>query len=237
MPTQTAKKRFIPNTPVKAGVLYKAVINGKDYIVKAKYNKILSEFNAMWFTNEAPKQYFFRRSEFSSFTGVLMPSDEIIVDGESYINDNIGALSNEELNVLFDTYVEERLVSGLYLSGDEDYRTHKINIRPFVNLNAEELKYFSFYSAVRTLGVRIFKVVKPQEIVFEVTEVFIPILPGVSNAHSLIVNFTGFTVTYQETLPTSTTAITATYSIPNELTYRKLTVIPNGDTALILKFE
>ena len=66
MSYQVAKKRFVPNVPVKAGTLYKVVINGRDYIVKAKYNKTLSEFYPMWFTNESPKQYFFNRSKFNS---------------------------------------------------------------------------------------------------------------------------------------------------------------------------
>lgn len=235
MATQVAKKRFQPNVPVKAGVLYKAVVNGKDYTVRAKYNKTLSEFNAMWFENIYPKQYFFRGSEFNSFNGVLMPSDEIIVDGVSYLNEQAGALSNEELNVLFDTYKEGRLVAGLLLTGTEDHRTHKINIRPFQNKNSEEIKYFGMNDFTRTVGVNVLNIVKAQEVVFEVTETFIPVRAISVIVHKVVVSFANYTATYQGTSPTSTTSTSATYNIPNSLTSRRLTITPNGG-ALILNF-
>ena len=237
MPTQVAKKRFLPNVPVKAGTLYKVTVNGKDYLVRAKYNKTLSEFNAMWFTNEAPKQYFFRRSEFNSFAGVLMPYDEIIVDGIKYINESIGVLNKSELEVLFDDYKEARLVSGLLLTGSEDHRKHKIKIRPFRNVNSEELKYFQIDGWHRNPVVKVIKVSKPEVVVIEVIETFVPARAASANNHNCIVDFTGFTVSYQGTIPSSTTDATAVYTIPNALTSRKLTVIPNGSTALILKFE
>ena len=237
MPTQVAKKRFLPNVPVKAGTLYKVVVNNKDYIVRAKYNKTLSEFNAMWFTNEVPKQYFFNRARFNNFDGVLMPSDEIIVDGIKYKNEEIGTLDKSELEVLFDTYKEARLVSGLILTGDEDHRIHKIKIRPFRNSSSEELKYFQTDNWVRTPTVRIFKITKQQSVVFEVIEAFTPARGVSATTHSCIVNHTGFTVTFQGTLPATTAATTATYTIPNLLTSRKLTITPNGVNAIILKFE
>lgn len=237
MSYQVAKKRFVPNVPVKAGTLYKVVINNKDYIVKAKYDKTLSEFNAMWFNNESPKQYFFNRALFNSFNGILMPYDEIIVDGVRFLNDNSGALSKAELDILFDTYKEARLVSGLLITGQEDHRIHKFKIRPYLNTNAEELKYFSLYNLTRTVTTTVYKINKVQQIVYEVIEAFTPLVAGGSTNHSVVINFTGFTATYQGTSPSSSTATSATYLIPNALTSRKLTITPNGASALILKFE
>lgn len=237
MPTQIAKRRFLPNVPVKAGILYKVVVNGKDYTVRAKYNQTLSTFNAMWFDNIYPKQYYFNTSQFAASDVTLMPSDEIIVNETSYVNDQIGALTKDELEVIFTTYKEARLVSGLILTGAEDHRIHKINIRPFRNPNSEELKYFSGHNWARNPTVNIFKVNKAQEIVFEVTETFTPFISSSATAHSAVVDFTGFSITYEGTAPTITTATNAVYAIPNSLTSRKLTVTPNGDAALILKFE
>lgn len=237
MSIATAKKRFIVGNPVVAGVNYKHTINGKQYIFQAKYNKTLSEFNSMWFENLTPKEYFMSSLALDITEIELAPNDTIIVDGVKYVNEQSGTLSKEELAVIFSTYKEARLVSGLLLTGNEDHRIHKINIRPFRNENAEELKYFSLFNLVRTPTVRVFKVNKPQQVVFEVIETFSPLLPGGVASHSAIVNFTGFSVSYEGTSPTSTTATTATYTIPNELTSRKLTVIPNGDTGLTLKFE
>lgn len=236
MPTQTAKKRFIPNTPVKAGVLYKAVVNGKDYIVRAKYNKTLSAFNAMWFENLSPRQYFFNRTEFNSFDGVLMPSDEIIVDGVLYLNEQSGALSKDELEVLFSTYKESRLVSGLLLTGAEDHRVHKIDIRPHRNSNSEETKYYQIDNWGRNVTVKALKVNTPQEVVLEVIETYTIARSGGANNHNCIVDFTGYTVSYEGISPAITTSTTAIYPITNSLTSRKLTITPNGDD-LILKFE
>lgn len=236
MATQVAKKRFMPNTPVKAGVLYKAVVNGKDYIVKAKYNKTLSAFNAMWFENLSPKQYFFNPAEFNDFTGVILPSDEIIMNDIVYTNEQTGALTKDELEVLFSTYKESRLVSGLLLTGSEDHRIHKINIRPYRNANCEELKYFSMNNWGRNVTVRTLRVNTVQEVVFEVTETYTIAQAGAANNHNCIVDFTGYSVTYEGISPSSTTSTTAAFAIPNALTSRKLTITPNG-VDLILKFE
>lgn len=233
MATQVAKKRFIPNTPVKAGVLYKVVVNGKDYVVKAKYNKTLATFNAMWFDNIYPKQYFFRGSEFAAFDGVLMPLDEIIVDGNSIINEQTGTMSNEELNVLFAQY---NYGFPYLITGVEDHRTFKFDIYPFQNLNSEETKYHQLDNFAYSKTITVVGIEKAQVFLFEVKDTFTPARASAVTTHSIIVDFTGFTVTYQGT-PTSATATTATYSIPNSLVTRKLTVTPNGSSALILKFE
>lgn len=233
----TAKKRFIEGSPVKAGLNYKHTINGKQYIFQAKYDKTLSEFNAMWFNNLTPKEYFFSRSKFDSFTGIIMPYDEIVVDGIRHRNESIGALTKAELEVLFDEYKEARLVSGLLLTGNEDHRIHKIKIRPFRNSNSEELKYFQIDNWSRNPIVKVFKINKPQVVVFEVIETFTPARSVSASNHNCTINHVGFSVTFQGTLPVSTTETTVTYSIPNAITSKKLTVTPNGSTSLLLKFE
>lgn len=234
MATQVAKKRFIPNTPVKAGVLYKVVVNGKDYIVKAKYNKTLATFNAMWFDNIYPKQYFFTSSQFAAFDGVLMPLDEIIVDGNSIVNENIGAISNEELNDLFSSY---NYGFPSILVGQEDHRTFKFDIYPWQNKNSEETKYYQIDDFGYTKILYVVDIQKAQTFIFEVKDTFVPVRAVSATTHRFTVDFTGYSVTYQGISPTSTTATTCIYSIPNSLATRKLTVTPSGVASLILKFE
>lgn len=237
MPTQIAKKRFVPNVPVRAGTLYKVSVNSRDYIVKAKYDKTLSQFNAMWFINESPKQYFLSQSDFDNFTGVLMPQDEIIVNGIKFKNEQIGALTKPELSVIFNPYKEERLVSGLVLTGAEDHRTHKFKIRPFRNDNCEEFKYYLIDNWTRTPSISVFKLNSVQTIVFQVTETFVPARASSATTHACIINHTGFIVSYQGVTPFSSTSNTTIYAIPNILTSKKLTIFPNGVNSIILKFE
>jgi len=230
----TAKKRFVAGNPVKAGVNYKHTINGKQYIFQAKYDKTLSEFNSMWFLNLTPKEYFMSTLAFNASDVVLPQDDTIIVNGIRYLNSQSGTLSRVELEVLFNQYKEERLVAGILINGEEDHRTKKINIRPFQNKNSEELKYFGMNDFTRTVGVTVLEINKEVDILFEVTEVFVPVRVSSVIVHKVVVSFTGFTASYSGTSPTSTTATSATYTLPNSLTVRRLTIVPDGTSLTLI---
>lgn len=240
MATQVAKKRFIPNTPVNAGVLYKHTIavgnSQKTYILKAKYNKTLSEMNPLWFENINPKEYFFNRATFDSSNVSIFPNDTIhlVDEAKSYTSNQLGFVEKAELSVLFEDQIEAK--SGTFISPDSTNRIRKINIYPFLNPNYEVTQYYSPFDMTSIVAVRLQDVEDQDICIFEVKTLFTPTFTSSATTHKVRVYFINYSVTYEGISPTTTTSDYAEYTIPNALTIRKLTMT-NVSDVITLKFE
>ncbi len=238
MPTQVAKKRFIPNTPVKAGVLYKYTVevgnSQKTYTLQSKFNNTLSEMNPMWFINNTPKEWFFNRASFAAANFKLMPGDRLILTDEAktIANTQVGFMEKSEMTVLLQDEVSTKLASPVLVSEDETARFKKINIYPFKNDNYEETKYHQIFDQTTTVNLHLREFTE-EVYIFETMQVFTPVAPNSSVYHKVVVNFGAYTPSYQGTSPNITGSLSATYYIPNELTSRKMTFTASGSNVVI----
>ena len=241
--TLTAKKRFVANSPVKAGELYKYTITQdgytKTYILRAKFTKTLTTMNPMWFENLTPKEYYFSRSRFNSTSINLMPGDKLYIpeEGKAIQNNYLGFLEKAEAVILMQDTRDEKIASLLMLVDDGTDRMHKLNLYPWVCKNYQVTKYFSPADMTGYAAIYLSKLEKEEVVIVEIKDTFTPTYTTSKIVHTVNVYFGDYTpITYQGISPVYTYATYCTYEIPNSLTSRKLTVTKNGAGA-ILKFE
>jgi len=211
---------------IKRGQRYKHEVNGKTYIVEAKTTISLSSFNAIYFINLYPKKYLFNTT--SAYTGSsidLMPLDEVYIEGKRIKNNNYGIMTKAMIDVARSA-IQQRQNSYLLINGEED-RNYNIKVRPFIN-SIEELKFFQPDDQTGYAYVKIEKLVVPVEVTFQVIQTFTPIRAASKTTHTVTINHAGLTVNISGDSPITNTASTKTYSIPNSLTTKKLTLTPNG---------
>jgi len=231
----TAKKRFIPNSPVQTGVIYRHTVNGKAYNFQALFNKTLSEFNPIFFRNLTPKEYRYKRITLAASSLVLANGDKLILTDKnrSYTNNQFGFVEKAELQLLTADTKNDPMYTESYTRSDGTERIRVKDIYPFVNLNYEETKYFQIDDYGMKLGI-VLLLSEDQEYRFVVKETFTPVRAGSSNVHVLRVAKGSYTTTYSGIQPDVIQSTYVEYYIPNTLTTRNLQTIFTGSSCNLI---